>query len=127
MRYRRNVAKGIQRASRAHVSSFVYGRAHGYGRPRSASTETTGEAVRIETTVDQAELQERRNDSYLDSGAETMPAVKVQERPGKHDNAGSDSTQSKPPRQVRTRNSSDQQPIQKARSDVHVKCYECSG
>ena len=95
---------------------------------RLRAPETTGEAVRIATTVEQAELQERRNDSfYLDSGAETMPAGKVQERPGKHANAGSDSTRSKSPRQVRTLKASDQQPIQKARSDAHVKCYECSG
>jgi len=94
---------------------------------RLRAPETTGEAVRIATTVEQAEHQERRNDSlYLDSEAEITPAGKVQELPGNHANAGSDSTRSKPSRQVRTRNASDQQLIQKARSDAHLKCYECS-
>ena len=118
-----------EQAERMLVAAYTAGLTGAAGREvRLRAPETTGEAVRIATTVEQAELQERRNDSfYMDSGTETTPAGKVQERPGKHANTRSDNTRSKPPRHVRTQNASDQQPIQKARSDVHVKCYECSG
>ena len=118
-----------EQAERMLVAAYTAGLTGAAGREvRLRAPETTGEAVRIATTVEQAELQERRNDSfYMDSGTETTPAGKVQERPGKHANTRSDNTRSKPPRHVRTQNASDQQPIQKARSGAHVKCYECSG
>jgi len=62
------------------VAAYTAGLTGTGGREvRLCAPETTGEAVRIATTVEQAELQERRNVSfYMDSGAETTPPRKVQ-------------------------------------------------
>jgi len=52
------------------VAAYTAGLTGTVGREvRLRAPETNGEAVRIATMVEQAELQERRNDSfYLDSG-----------------------------------------------------------
>ena len=65
---------------------------------------TTEEAVRIAITIEQAELQERRNNTfYMDSGVDISPSGRAQERPARHVNAGNKNSQFTPPPQASSR------------------------
>jgi len=89
---------------------------------------TTEEALRIVVTIEQAELQERRNNSfYLDPEVDISPSGRARERPARHVNAGNTNSQIAPSSQASSGKANPRKPIRKAESDAPVKCYECSG
>lgn len=118
-----------QQADRMLLAAYTAGLTGQAGREvRLRAPATADEAVRIAITVEQAELQERRNGSfYTDAEADISPSGRVQNRTARHGKEENSIGQSNPTRHVRTRNANSQRPTQKAQSDAPVKCYECSG
>ena len=116
-------------ADRMLLAAYSAGLTGTAGREvRMRAPVTTEEAVRIAITIEQAELQERKNNTfYMDSAVDISPSGRARERPARQVSAANTNSKFAPPSQPSSRKTNHRKPIRKAQSDAPVKCYECSG
>ena len=118
-----------EQADRMLLAAFCAGLSGTPGREvRMRAPLTTDEAIRIAVGVEQAEVQERRNNAfYTDSEVDVSPSGRVQERSAKHTNVGNTGTRPSPGFQASSRVADHRRATRNAQAKAPVKCYECSG
>jgi hypothetical protein len=118
-----------EQANRRFIAVYTSGLTGTAGREvRLRAPSTTEDALRIAITVEQAEIQERRSNSfYLDSELDISLSGRVKEPETGHVNTGTPSAQRTPSHPPNQRIPSHQRGARKTQSDAPAKCYECGG
>jgi hypothetical protein len=114
-----------EEADRSIVTAYTSGLTGTAGREvRLRAPSTTEDALRIAITVEQAEIQEQRSNSfYLDSELDISQSGRVKEPVTRHVKTDKTSAQHTPANPPNQRFPSSQRGDRKTQSDATVKCY----
>jgi hypothetical protein len=118
-----------EQADRMLLAAYCAGLAGTVGREvRLRSPASVSEAVRIAVSVEQAELFERRNNSFYTANPSESPVQgRASEKANSRGKSGGGATHAKPSSEASSAKANDRRLVDKSQTDARVKCYECSG
>lgn len=118
-----------EQAERMLLAAYCAGLAGTVGREvRLRAPVTVDQAVQIAVSVEQAELFERRDNSFfMDAQAEKTQAVRASQSSAGRRKSRQRVTYPHPSPQVNSRDANERRPMEKVRASASPRCYECSG